>query len=435
METSSINTKSEIDNLLRKKRKKINSQDSNFILSNLSNKKSHKKKKKLEENFGIETIDDDSKFVKSPTSILNHSKLQIKEVFLYKPYCLLPSLSSYVGELIEVKISSEFICLSNNVFKESRIWGNEIYSSDSDAVLVLQHSGFVEVTDTPPDQECVSLFLRVGKGRMTYNSVDKNNVQSRKSISYQGHSIKPEGFCFSKLGTLNELIDLTLKLPYCKDDEKNFMINNRPAVSIVPYNRGSEKLLCFNMCFELCYRYDLSQLCDIDEVKGRNEYLSYKLKSAVLYIETNDQRRFEISRINDVILKKKNIKDYDSNSTPSNEESLRSYSPIKIKTETDQTKNFDPNSNSQPSFDIKNFLNYCHLFDEHDRFRIKEVINPTNKNLAWMNSTPSIPLTSQHTKSFCDYIDWSEIHWGLSSIEIRGVFIQGITNYKLIDRK
>ena len=67
-----------------------------------------------------------------------------KEHFLYMPYYPLPDLSHLIGELIEFRISAEFLSQSNKAFIERRIWGSDIYTSDSDPVCILQHSGYFQ---------------------------------------------------------------------------------------------------------------------------------------------------------------------------------------------------------------------------------------------------------------------------------------------------
>ena len=117
-----------------------------------------------------------------------------KEHFLYKPFYSLPDLTPYLGEIIEVRVASEFLSSLNKAYVENRIWGSDIYTSDSDIVCVLQHSGYYHINDyTPTDIEGLSIFLRVSKARAAYNSSLKNGVRSKKLNNYQGHSIKVEG--------------------------------------------------------------------------------------------------------------------------------------------------------------------------------------------------------------------------------------------------
>ena len=120
---------------------------------------------------------------------------QAKEHFLYKPFYSLPDLSPFIGEIIEVRVAAEFLSSLNKAYVENRIWGSDIYTSDSDMVCVLQHSGYYNINDyTPTEIAGLNIFLRVSKARAAYNSSLKNGVRSKKLNNFQGHSIKVEGY-------------------------------------------------------------------------------------------------------------------------------------------------------------------------------------------------------------------------------------------------
>mgnify|MGYP002622658285 CR=1 FL=1 len=140
---------------------------------------------------------------------------QAKEHFLYKPFYSLPDLTPYVGEIIEVRVAAEFLSSLNKAYVENRIWGSDIYTSDSDMVCVLQHSGYYNINDyTPTEIEGLSIYLRVSKGRAAYNSSLKNGVRSKKLNNYHGHSIKVEGFSDRTfLGTEDELKSMAARMP------------------------------------------------------------------------------------------------------------------------------------------------------------------------------------------------------------------------------
>ena len=140
---------------------------------------------------------------------------QAKEHFLYKPFYSLPDLSPYVGEIIEVRVAAEFLSSLNKAYVENRIWGSDIYTSDSDMVCVLQHSGIYNINDyTPTEIAGLSIYLRVSKGRAAYNSSLKNGVRSKKLNNFQGHSIKVEGYASrSFLGSEEELKNMAARMP------------------------------------------------------------------------------------------------------------------------------------------------------------------------------------------------------------------------------
>ena len=213
-----------------------------------------------------------------------------KEHFLYMPYYPLPDLSHLIGELIEFRISAEFLSQSNKAFIERRIWGSDIYTSDSDPVCILQHSGYFQIKDLPPTNiKGVSLYLRVSKGRSTYNSSFKNGIKSKKLSSYQGHSIKPENYSsLYSYGKESELLEMASKMPYLSEYERK-----KPTpLKLADNMYYTEFNMIFNLSYEMWLAYSLPAICD----KGRDykDFTSWKLKDKVLYIETID-KRYEIA--------------------------------------------------------------------------------------------------------------------------------------------
>ena len=162
-----------------------------------------------------------SKYINKSQRELSGKELAIaldkeaKERFLYKPFYSLPDLAPYLGEIIEVRVASEFLSSLNKAYIENRIWGSDIYTSDSDMVCVLQHNGIYNINDyTPTEIEGLSIYLRVSKARAAYNSSLKNGVRSKKLNNFQGHSIKVEGYFPRKfLGTEEELKELAARMP------------------------------------------------------------------------------------------------------------------------------------------------------------------------------------------------------------------------------
>ena len=215
---------------------------------------------------------------------------QAKEHFLYKPFYSLPDLTPYLGEIIEVRVAAEFLSSLNKAYVENRIWGSDIYTSDSDIVCVLQHSGFYHINDyTPTDIEGLSIYLRVTRARAAYNSSLKNGVRSKKLNNYQGHSIKVEGFSNRNfLGTEEELKAMAGKMP-SNSEYKRKKPNPQRLADNMYY---TEFNMVFNLSSEMWLAYSLPAICD----KGRDfkDFTSYRLKKNVLYIETPSQR-FEIS--------------------------------------------------------------------------------------------------------------------------------------------
>ncbi len=87
----------------------------------------------------------------------------------------------------------------NKAYRNRNFFGTDHYTSDSDAVCILQHNTNYKITDEEPmGFEGISLFFRVAKGRNSYASNVKNGIRSRKCGQFDGHSIKYEGFEYLK---------------------------------------------------------------------------------------------------------------------------------------------------------------------------------------------------------------------------------------------
>ena len=291
---------------------------------------------------------------------------QAKEHFLYKPFYSLPDLTPYLGEIIEVRVAAEFLSSLNKAYVENRIWGSDIYTSDSDIVCVLQHSGFYHINDyTPTDIEGLSIYLRVTRARAAYNSSLKNGVRSKKLNNYQGHSIKVEGFSNRNfLGTEEELKAMAGKMP-SNSEYKRKKPNPQRLADNMYY---TEFNMVFNLSSEMWLAYSLPAICD----KGRDfkDFTSYRLKKNVLYIETPSQR-FEISL------------------------------------------NFMDHNNDD------------YLFEEYETYKIAEVLDPITKDNDFMREE-KIPLNDKYVKVIFNMVDWHDLLWGENSLKIKDFEINGI---------
>lgn len=248
---------------------------------------------------------------------------------------------------------------------EKRIWGSDIYTSDSDIVCILQHSGYFEIKElSPTNIQGVSVYFRISKSRSTYNSTLKNGIKSRKLNNYQGHSIKPEKYTLlvDKFGSQNELLEMASKMPKISLYERH-----KPQTKkLLDYQSFREFNICFNFSNELWWSYSLPAIAD--KSYDFKDYLSWKLKDKVLYIE-NNQKRYEISR---------NIFDH---------------------------------------------FNDDYLFDEYETFRFSEVLEPYEKDTFFMQEN-SVPLeTNLQVKVIFDRLDWHDFQWGESSLKVKNEVI------------
>lgn len=91
----------------------------------------------------------------------------------------------------------------NKAYAKRNFFGTDIYTSDSDAVCILQHMNQYRITDEEPREfEGIAVYFRVVKGRNSYPSSLRNGIKSRKMGQFDGHSIKFERAEFlQSLGT------------------------------------------------------------------------------------------------------------------------------------------------------------------------------------------------------------------------------------------
>jgi hypothetical protein len=117
----------------------------------------------------------------------------------------------------------------------------------------------------------------------------------------------------------------------------------------------------FNLSNEIWWNYSLSALAD--KSNDFKDYLSWKLKDKVLYLENND-KRFEISR---------NILDH---------------------------------------------FNDDYLFEEFETFKFSEVLNHFEKDNNYMEEN-NVPLDNEKTKVIYDRLDWHDFHWGENCLLVK----------------
>lgn len=145
-------------------------------------------------------------------SVIDQSKCGAK--FLYKPFMPLPNLADFIGHYIEVRVEYDFLTNENPTLIKRHLWGSDNYTSHSDTVCILQHSGFFKVSSEYPQFKALSVIFKVVRGRNSYTSVFRNGLKSRKHSSYEGHSLKVENIIpLESLGDNEELTQLAALMP------------------------------------------------------------------------------------------------------------------------------------------------------------------------------------------------------------------------------
>ncbi|PNH12375.1 hypothetical protein TSOC_000649 [Tetrabaena socialis] len=186
------------------------------------------------------------------------------------------------GELqIEVVIPPEHMTKDNKRVKARQIWGDTVYTSDSDLVAVLMHMGFyAHYLSHPPNT--VAEFraqLKLMPPQEKYNS--------------RARFVKSRLWCSPGDGCSGTTIDLQP----CVDEVPAPYPTVQPLVSdrqITTRTTGAkskvsqEVSIQFNLCNEPWLKYTLSAIAD----KGMKHsgWTSARLRSEVLFLETNSER-------------------------------------------------------------------------------------------------------------------------------------------------
>lgn len=83
-------------------------------------------------------------------------------------------------------------------------------------VCVMQHMGYLDVTDTPPSNfEAYGCVIKILRGRQSYVTKFQNGIKPRKPNSlYEGHAIKLEQVVKLKsIGNEHELLQMASEMP------------------------------------------------------------------------------------------------------------------------------------------------------------------------------------------------------------------------------
>ena len=211
--------------------------------------------------------------------------------YLYKPFTTLPNLAQHIQGVIADYIASEYISKNNRAYKKRNFWGTDIYTSDSDLVCILQHSGLLMINESPPQTySAIIMYFRVAKGRSSYQSSLKNGIRSKKFAVFEGCSIRPENYKpLDQFKSMEDLITMAKLMPetYPTAFKKSIPINIKNV--IVP----PETEVIYNLSSEPAYKFSLPAFADygLDPTQRTSNILFENS----FYFETFD-KRYEIAK-------------------------------------------------------------------------------------------------------------------------------------------
>lgn len=104
---------------------------------------------------------------------------------------LLPELRENINSIITVRIPSWFISdLQNNVhYQERAIWGTDVYTDDSDVLLMLKHNGFLPLVDAEVEGEEDKMEKQTPGNRENVANIGQTVTNFRQFVNIIGGDI------------------------------------------------------------------------------------------------------------------------------------------------------------------------------------------------------------------------------------------------------
>lgn len=197
--------------------------------------------------------------------------------------------------VIEVVILPDSLSKNNRRVKSRQIWGDVIYTPDSDIVAVLMHLGYYasNLAQPPPNVVEVRALIRVLPPQDSYSSKARF-VKSRSwSSSNETCSYKVERcWLITRTGSTVELQpcmeEIPAPLPTLQPAGSDRQISTRSTSVGGKSKAAVEVSVQFNLCNEPWLKYSLAAIAD----RGLkpSQWTSARLHKEVLFLETNSER-------------------------------------------------------------------------------------------------------------------------------------------------
>lgn len=123
----------------------------------------------------------------APGNLPESEKAKFFGNFYYKDNFKFPQFTDCGN--FQVHIPFEYLSTLNKSVRDRKIWGNEVYTDDSDPVCVLMHSGLIPLFPSPPNFDVVCLF-QVCDTLSSYESSVSFGLESREFMGHDGKSIR-----------------------------------------------------------------------------------------------------------------------------------------------------------------------------------------------------------------------------------------------------
>lgn len=244
------------------------------------------------------------------TGVVKHPSASRRPTIVYRPGQTLDTLVDHLtsgpnggAQKVEVRAPGQFVCSGNHKVRGRQLWGCDVYTSDSDLVAVLMHTGYLHHTIPNPLRDVAEVRAVVVPlpAQESYKSVPRNSIRSRAwHAATQGCSFSVEkAWVVTRSGNSYDLSPLSANmgspqvLPTFTPGKQERMMT-RSSVGYAGRQKASQEVtVVFSLSNDPWIKYSLQAVCD--HGLKPHDRTSAKLKSSVLLLETYGTR-YELSR-------------------------------------------------------------------------------------------------------------------------------------------
>ncbi|KAI8475901.1 MAG: hypothetical protein J3K34DRAFT_403140 [Monoraphidium minutum] len=201
---------------------------------------------------------------------------------------------------VEVIIPADDCTGHNKQVKSRQLWGDGVYTDDSDMVAVLMHTGYyaANTAANPPQVQAFHAVVQLLPPQERYPSSLRNSVRSRAWMAkVEGCSFKVERcFIATRSAHMVELAasgeDGAIVQPTFAPNAGDKQMSTRSTAGSGRNKQSPEVTVLYNLCNEPWLKYSMSGVAD--QGLRSSQWTSARLRSQTLYLETS-RERFELS--------------------------------------------------------------------------------------------------------------------------------------------
>lgn len=201
---------------------------------------------------------------------------------------------------VEVIIPADDCTGHNKQVKSRQLWGDGVYTDDSDMVAVLMHMGYyaANTAANPPQVQSFHAVVQLLPPQERYPSSLRNSVRSRAWMArVEGCSFKVERcFIATRSSHMVELAasgeDGAIVQPTFAPNSGDKQMSTRSTAGSGRNKQSPEVTVLYNLCNEPWLKYSMSGIAD--QGLRSSQWTSARLRSQTLYLETS-RERYELS--------------------------------------------------------------------------------------------------------------------------------------------